>query len=359
MLTEESSPPARARRGPGVRALLLAAGATAALHLLALGAGTALVDAPAPEPVVRASAVTLASAPAPLPAEAPAVAGERRPEVRRLTPRPASLGPAALAAPGAGGPSAVSRELSGAKPLAEQDIDVARSVHPAAAAVADPDMEDVPVYRTVLPPDARLHYEMQRGVFSGRGDLLWQRHGAAYEVRLQAEVAGIHVLTETSTGHIDAHGLAPERYTDSRARRGTQAANFQRDQGRITYSGPQVTHPLPPGTQDRLSWMVQIAAVLNAEPRHATPGARLVFFVSGARGDADVWAFRCVGVETVSAAQGPIHAVRFTREPRRVYDRQVDVWMSPAHHHLPVRARFTTSSGGEVFELLLRDIGAP
>ena len=360
MLTEESPPPAPARRGPGIRALLLAAGATAALHLLALGAGTARVDAPAPEPVVRAAAVTLAAAPAPLPAEAPAAAGERRPEGRRLAPRPASPRPAALAAPGAGagGPSAVSREPLGAKHLAEQDNDVARSVHPAAA-VADPDTEDVPLYRTVLPPDARLHYEMQRGVFSGRGDLLWQRHGAAYEVRLQAEVAGIHVLTETSIGYIDAHGLAPERYTDSRARRGTQAANFLRDQGRITYSGPQVTHPLPPGTQDRLSWMVQIAAVLNAEPRHATPGARLVFFVSGARGDADVWAFRCVGVETVSAAQGPIHAVRFTREPRRVYDRQVDVWISPAHHYLPVRARFTTSSGGEVFELLLRDIGAP
>jgi hypothetical protein len=241
----------------------------------------------------------------------------------------------------------------------EEPLSVAVSVvHPASAA-DDPDMEAVPVYRTVLPPDARLHYEMQRGMFSGRGDLVWQRHGMDYQVRLQAEVSGINVLTETSAGHIDAHGLAPVRYTDTRARRGTQAANFQRDQGRITYSGPQVTHPLPRGAQDRLSWMVQIAAVLNAEPRHATPGARLVFFVSGARGDADVWAFRYVGIETIPIAQGVARAVRFTREPRKAYDRQVDVWLSPAHHHLPIRARFTTSSGGEVFELRLRDIGTP
>jgi hypothetical protein len=217
-------------------------------------------------------------------------------------------------------------------------------------------MEAVPVYPTVLPPDTRLHYEMQHGQFSGRGDLSWQRHGTAYEMRLQAQVAGIDVLTQTSTGHVDAAGLAPERHTDSRARRGTQAANFQRDQGRVTYSGPQATNPLPPGTQDRLSWMVQIAAVLNAQPEHATPGAKLVFFVSSARGDADVWEFRCVAVETVQTPQGAVRAVRFTREPRKAYDRQVDVWLAPAYHHLPIRVRFTTGSGGEVFELLLREL---
>ncbi len=246
-------------------------------------------------------------------------------------------------------------------PAADSNVTVARAaVHTTASSTDDPDAQAVPVYRTALPPDLRLHYEMQRGMLAGRGDLLWHRNGGeAYEVRLHAEVAGVTVLTETSTGRIDANGLAPVRYTDARVRRGMHAANFQRDKGLITYSGPQVTHPLPPGTQDRVSWMVQIAAVLNADPRHAAPNGRVVFFVSGAHGDADVWAFRYVGTETVPGPQGAIHAVRFTREPRKPYDRQVDVWLAPAHHHLPIRARFTTTAAGEAFELRLRNIGAP
>jgi hypothetical protein len=196
-------------------------------------------------------------------------------------------------------------------------------------------------------------------MFSGTGDLFWKPAGDRYEARLEGRVAGLHVLTETSVGLIDAHGLAPLRFTDWRTRRGIQAANFQRDKGKITYSGPQVEMPLPAGAQDRVSWMVQIGAVLNAEPQHAAPGGRISFFVSGARGDADVWTFRYVGAEMLATPLGSIRAVKFTREPRKNYDRQVDVWLAPGQRHLPVRARFTTTSDGDVFELLLRDIQAP
>ena len=360
MLTEEFPPSAPPRRGPGGRALLGAAGAAGALHLLALAAGGGLAVEPALAPAARARPVLIAAAPAPPPASPLAAVAETAPPVRRdhkpLPRLPASvaLGPEGLAPVSVEAPAAPPASLSD---MSDKEVSVADSaVHPAAATTDDPDAEAVPVYATVLPPDTRLHYEMRRGMLSGGGDLLWQRTGMAYELQLQADVAGIQVLTETSTGRIDAHGLAPLRYTDSRARRGTQAANFQREQGRITYSGPQVTHPLLPGTQDRLSWMVQIAGVLNADPRHAAPGGRLVFFVSGARGDTDVWVFRHVGVEAVPGPHGAIAAIRFTREPRKAYDRQVDVWLAPAHHHLPVRARFTTASGGEVFELVLRDI---
>jgi len=81
--------------------------------------------------------------------------------------------------------------------------------------------------------------------------------------------------------------------------------------------------------------------------------------VTGARGDADVWVFRYVAAETVTADGGTLSAVKFTREPRKAYDRMVEVWLAPAHHHLPVRARLTASADGEVFELLLRGIQSP
>jgi hypothetical protein len=232
----------------------------------------------------------------------------------------------------------------------------AGAVLPVAAAAA---ATEFPVYRATLPPPAVLHYEMKRGMFSGSGDLVWKPAGERYELRLEATIAGLSVLTEVSTGILDPNGLQPLRYTDQRIRRGISAANFQRDKGTITYSGPQVEFPLPPGAQDRLSWMLQLGGVLNAQPQLAAPGGRVLFFVTGARGDADAWAFRYAGTDTVGAPGGPIRAVKFTREPRQSYDRLVEIWLAPSRQHLPVRARFTAASDGEVFELLLRDIRAP
>jgi len=169
----------------------------------------------------------------------------------------------------------------------------------------------------------------------------------------------MNLLTQTSVGVFDANGLAPIRFTDTRSRRGTNAANFQRDKGKITYSGPQVEYPLVPGAQDRVGWMIQIGAILNADPKLAATDGKITMFVSGASGDADVWVFRYAGVENLRADSGPVRTVKFTREPRKAYDRSVEVWLAPAHHHLPIRARFTANAGGDAFELLLRDIQSP
>jgi hypothetical protein len=81
--------------------------------------------------------------------------------------------------------------------------------------------------------------------------------------------------------------------------------------------------------------------------------------VSGAQGDADVWNFRYAGVDTLRGESGPVRAVKFTREPRKPYDKLMEVWLDPARHHLPVRARATATAGGDVFELLLRDMQSP
>ena len=43
-------------------------------------------------------------------------------------------------------------------------------------------------------------------------------------------------------------------------------------------------------------------------------------------------------------------------EPRKPYDTHVEVWLDPARHHLPVRAKLTTAPDGSSLELLLRDM---
>ncbi|WP_280153643.1 DUF3108 domain-containing protein [Piscinibacter sp. XHJ-5] len=320
------------------------------LHGLLLNSDGLAVTAPPRAPAVSVRTVEV-SAPLATPAA---------PLVTQPLPAPPAAPPRRAPAPRAVSPVAASPLRAEPAPIeiAPSAI-VSTAAGPSAPSDPPESRDTVPLYRTVLASPATLHYEMKRGFLSGIGALHWKPAGGTYETRLEGHVAGAHVLTETSTGTLDTHGLAPLRYTDWRARRAISAANFQRDKGKITYSGPQVEHALPAGAQDRVSWMVQIGAVLNAEPHRATPGGRLSFFVSGAQGDADVWTFRYVGTEAVTTRLGPLRAVRFTREPRKTYDRQVDVWLAPEREHLPVRARFTTQANGEVFELLLRDIQSP
>lgn len=223
-------------------------------------------------------------------------------------------------------------------------------------AIAAPSAEaPPPLYRTEMPPAATLRYLLQRGLLRGDGELHWRPGDGRYEIRLEGRVAGLAILTQVSTGGFDAAGLAPLRYTDQRPRRGVQAANFQRDVGKITFSGPSTEFPLVPGTQDRVSWMIQLAAAVAADPQRAAPGARTEFEVSGARADVDVWTFRSLGAETITAGGAPVSALHFIREPRSAYDTRVDVWLDPQQHHLPVRAALRNGDG-EPLELVLREL---
>ena len=239
------------------------------------------------------------------------------------------------------------------------------SSSPEAEAAATPpaSMPSVPTYPTSLPPAFRHGYDMRRGMLSGQGELSLQRKGAGYEARLEGRIAGFSILGWSSSGHFDAAGFAPDRFLDERRGRAPQAANFRRDAGsgeapRITYSGPPTVQPLPAGSQDRLSWMLQLAAIAQARPPR--PGDTIEMFVSGARGDADVWTFRVASVDAVVTPAGRIEALHLVRAPRAEHETRAEVWLDPARHHLPVRARLSNrADGSDALELELRDIGPP
>lgn len=212
-----------------------------------------------------------------------------------------------------------------------------------------------PVYPTRLPPPALLSYQLRRGMLSGQGELRWQHDGRRYEVRLEGRVALFGtILTQVSRGGFDAAGLAPERHTDKRRNRGEQAANFQRAAGIISFSGPATQYPLVAGAQDRVSWMLQLAAIGQAWSKRPGTGTHVAMFVAGARGDGDVWSFRVEGTDAVNTPMGMASAIKLMREPRKQYDTKVEIWLDPARHHLPVRARMTEASG-DPFELILSE----
>ena len=217
----------------------------------------------------------------------------------------------------------------------------------------------VPVYRTRMPPATVLAYDIHRGMFSGSGELIWRPAAGRYEMRLQLGVAGFNVLTQTSQGGFDAAGLAPLRFTDQRGHRPARAANFQRDAHKITYSSTHDEYALPEGSQDRLSWMIQLPAVLAAEPKRAQPGGEVLMVVSGARADVAVWTFAFVAAETIETGGGPVRTLRFTRTPQGPKDLLADVWLDPARHHLPVRVQLSQGEDGDVLEMVLREQRSP
>jgi hypothetical protein len=217
-----------------------------------------------------------------------------------------------------------------------------------------PRAPEVPVYPTRIPPPALLTYDLRRGMFSGTGALSWRPEGDRYSARLEGRIAGLTVLEWSSEGRFDRAGLAPDRYVDRRRTGSRQAANFQREAGKVSYSGPSIEHPLVPGAQDRLSWMLQIAAIARARPEAIAEAATISMWVSGARGDGDVWTFRSKGVQPLELAGTAVTTVKLQRLPREPYDTRVEVWLDPERGYLPVRARLTSGREDDVLDLVLR-----
>lgn len=313
---------------------------------------TTAADLPAPAPPeAPATPATPAPPGAPVPATPPAEAASAPPP---LSPEARSDRPSEPVA-AAAAPAAASEP---APPAGTPPEDQAAAPAGPASAPLGPAWtrggEALPVYATRLPPAARLPFELRRGLLSGDAVLDWRPGPEGYELTLEARAFGQTLLAWHSRGVVDGDGVAPQRFTDRRGRRAALAANFRRDVGLLSYSASTVEFPLPRGAQDRLSWMVQLAGILEAEPRLREPGQRISILVTGARADADVWTFVVQGRSALELPVGTVpEALHLLRAPRKAFDTQAEAWLDPARGHLPVRARLATPDSGEATDLLL------
>jgi hypothetical protein len=218
-------------------------------------------------------------------------------------------------------------------------------------------MPPAPVYATRLPGPAELAYDLRYGVFSGRGQLSWQPPvDGRYRLRLSGTALGIHLLTWSSEGGVDRAGLAPLRFSEQRLRRAEQIAQFERGAGRIVFPGrPGKETALLPGTQDRVSWLVQLPSILRAETALQQAGARIALIVAGARGDVDRWVFVVRGAVPVERSDGgSLTALHLVREPQGPRDLVGEAWLDPAREFMPARVRLARADGDESLEFLLR-----
>jgi Protein of unknown function (DUF3108) len=186
---------------------------------------------------------------------------------------------------------------------------------------------------------------------SGSGTLEWTTDGRDYELRLEASLL-ITLLSQTSAGALSTDGLEPKRFSDKRIRRSEKAAHFQRDSGRITFSANQTVTPLLRGAQDRLSILMQLAAMAAGDPVQFAQSGNVPVQVVGTD-DAENWMFVVEGEESIQVPAGESAALRVVRNPRKEFDARLEVWLAPSLGYLPARIR-QTESNGNVFELQLR-----
>lgn len=231
-----------------------------------------------------------------------------------------------------------------------------------------------PLYPAQPPAAATLRYALHYFGRSGQALLHWRPAGAAYSLQLQGlpaapadspgappmlpgragpRAAGRPLIEQASQGQLDAHGLAPDRFTDSRGGRGRRAANFRRDLGQIEFSGPATRLPAWPGAQDRLSWWVQLPAIVAAA---ASVPAEVRLFVVDARGGGELLRFEFLGWVAAPDAPGPATLQHWQHQPAQPEGQRMELWLDPAQGHWPVLLRLSSLRSGQRFELRLLGI---
>jgi hypothetical protein len=205
----------------------------------------------------------------------------------------------------------------------------------------------MPHHPTQLPPAQTMVLRVTRGNAVGQGSLRWAHGEGRFALALQTESA---LQTEATLPPVDWHsegatsadGLLPERMEVRQRGRATHAANFQLERQVATFSGPRTQQPIAAQSQDRVSWLLQLPAIVQAQPERMVPGHVVPVHVVGARGDAAVWMFTVQGMEALALGERGITlpALKLTRQATRAYDTNVELWLDPSRHHLPLRWRW-------------------
>jgi len=222
----------------------------------------------------------------------------------------------------------------------------------ALAAIADP--------RAALPAAARWVYRTTNSeirLASGTTYVDWSLGAdGRYDLRLSTAALGMTVIELHSQGSLREFGLAPDRYTETRARRGPESANFDWDGRRVTFSARPHERGLAEGMQDRISFQVQLMLVGQARPDLFRKGGLVELSMAG-RDDLAAYRFRSAGPESTATGIGAVEAVRLERVTASDAEARIEVWLAPKLNWLPVRLRFTDRLG-RVTETVLEALPA-
>jgi len=215
----------------------------------------------------------------------------------------------------------------------------------------------------VLPGSATLRYDVtaqRKGLnVQASATLELQMEPSRYSARmtLKAWLAGSRIQTSRGT-LTPGLGFVPERFGDQNRSKPEQAAHFDRTRQPpvVRFSANAPDAELLPGTQDRLSVLLQLAALLEGRASHAPQKpvvAGEVFRIHTAGTDgAAWWVFHVLEKTTLDLPAGPTEALHLRRDLAHPHDNQVELWMAPAMGHLPVRIWWQQANGDVVDQKL-------
>lgn len=223
------------------------------------------------------------------------------------------------------------------EPAAPAPPATARPRQPAPAALPTPPAPAAPLADATGPllqlaGPASWRYRLRQGGQDGEAQLDWRPEAdGRYSLRLTRRIGERALPALESLGRTGAAGLAPERFALQRGGRDRQAVNFDLDDQRISFSASTARHDLPAGAQDRLSWWLQLAAMVQAAP---TPGGRWRVWVAGLRGELREWVFEAQ--DSGPDAAGLLH---LRRQRLGEHDPGIELWLDPARGYWPARLR--------------------
>jgi hypothetical protein len=292
-------------------------------------------------PSARAAAIALAAS---LLAHVALLGGEHP---REEAPRPARAVSVALLPPPV--PVALA-EPAPPRPVARTPRPKTETTTPPQPAVEAPvAAPDAPLLRLAGP--ASWHFRLRQSGQDGEALLDWKpQDDGSYSLRLTRRVGERTLPALESLGHTGSAGIAPERFALQRGGQDRQAINFDNEGRRVSFSASTARLDLPEGTQDRLSWWLQLAALVQAAP---APGGRWRVWVAGLRGELREWTFEAVD----AGPEDTGNLLHLRRQSLGPNDPGIELWLDPARGYWPVRLR-QGDPETRGFEIRLADVNS-
>jgi hypothetical protein len=185
------------------------------------------------------------------------------------------------------------------------------------------------------PPRVEIEYELKR---NGRtmAEVVERlvRGNGTYHLTETWRGKGIYALLgrakRTSEGVLDAQGPKPHEYVDERSGRDTQRVSFDWKANTITrrYKGQTRTDPLPPDTQDRLSFLFALSFL-------SQKGEPVTLHLADGRGMSR-HTYKPNGRERIALPAGEFDTVKLIRK-NEGSGTVTEIWLSASHSFLPVR----------------------
>jgi hypothetical protein len=207
-------------------------------------------------------------------------------------------------------------------------------------------------YKVDMPPSADITLDVARTDANGTkwsGDALlsWRVTPSSYRVQVEAGIsvmfAHVNLLTLVSEGTVGDEGFVPTLMTEKRRGRAMTATHFNRQDGTLTFSASAAKYSLVPGTQDKASVPLQLAAIARGDSKQLSGNIDILV---GEDRDASVFTFTVAGQEQINTRLGRIATWHLVRPPKPgSYNSRLELWLAPAYGWYPVQIRNVEASG--------------